>query len=332
MRYKWPIIIVLAIVLIALLMYSQKPLAVYFETGDTVHFDKQNPYPFSIGIDMETGFERLEIVVEKASYSKKVFSGDFWKSGFATCDFFECWCNADRSILIGSSAGIEKCCVKNGWQGIDVSGEAKCFKTVDDIPVWIRLKHGQEIVWEFNPLVDSLPQRIDISSYVNVNCARELANVQKGLFGELNTYCIIDFVFESQKSSGVLTLNFGEITGDVQTCFDGVQNLDEIAVDFGGVCGTDLCLLRGTECNAHCSGFDWITGQCNPVSGDCVWTTEENSLKCGFTDEDIVEDDDTDGEVEPSKNYFVENPFISVLLGILIILGGVAFYVYVKNR
>lgn len=276
---KWliGILSVFTILLIATI-YFYTTQSLWFEKGDTVFFERTNPYPFSIGLDSETGFENLEIRITSWDFSRRQCSPPLHYSFGVDC--------ADRS----STYGLSQCCKAKGYTDVSSgcsgsSGEAVCFKYVSEVPERLLMSYNQQTVWTVTRSeieTASLPITIDLAPYVEPNCAEELSNYQKGLGGELNTKCITDFTFSSSNGKGSMQLSFGTIGRNVQTCHDGIQNQDETRVDYGGVCGTDYCDIRATECPNECDEYTWLTGVCESSTGNCVYTSKENAVECGY--------------------------------------------------
>ena len=261
--------------------------SVWFETGDTVFFNRQNPYTFDIGIHGETGFKNLNVVINSMSFSQLQCDSSPW-TAYAILTPTDAICRANPSIHMTSAGGIDNCCRANGWAGINGGCNGVCFKYVSNMPSWIKLKYGSEVVWETTGVLVT-PITIDLAPYVERSCAEALRNMQSSERGALELECITRFQFENSNSVGSMGISFGSISGRVSTCFDRIQNQDEISIDYGGVCGTDLCSLRDVKCDMRCEGVTKLTGSCISSTGICSWERHNNSVDCGFIAEPIIE-------------------------------------------
>jgi hypothetical protein len=284
---------------------------------DTLYFSDSNPYPFSVEIDREQGFEAFNVKVTGVDNQVTIFSP--YKFDFSTSNPLinppqyiggAYTCKANPSNGLSSIANMGQCCASSGWRDISIVNY-HCYRYETQMPKYIRFKYGNEIIGEFDPSVTST-YSFDVSKYLSQNCASAFVVERKGLYGELSSECITTFTAESDLSSGSIYLGLGSIfKGSLQTCYDGKMNQDETSIDFGGVCGTDYCVLRNTTCEKHCSGVNAITGECSKASGDCDWTTIENAFECGYVapelevpvevQEPVTPTEETDGIIIPSE-------------------------------
>jgi hypothetical protein len=286
--FKKPLFIFVLIILVVAIA-----LAVFFSSQgsywldkDNVFFYKSNPYSFSVGVNDETGFEKMEIKINSYSASSREYH----------CYYTDPTMVSYMASRFGGFSGgrLEDVCEAFGYAHNFMSdspingGCPSCFRDVGFVPAWIRFKHGSDILWESRG-TPSLPVTIDIAPYLTEDCKASFLHFQsneRGENSELNK-CTSYFTFESSDSAGSMGVSFGKVVGSiftVATCFDGIKNQDETNIDYGGVCGNDYCKLKSITCELNCTGTTYSTGSCEPSTGKCIWTAHENSTMCGYVE------------------------------------------------
>jgi len=129
---------------------------------DTVFIPDKADFFLEI-IDEGVVIDSMTLTLDFMAGSRKDYSKAFWGFGEAYIYpvGFPPVCKADHSIFVDSSSGIDRCCKAIGWQGLDSTAEARCFRDVTVNVVNPRLLVKGREVWRFEG--DATGKRFDIN-------------------------------------------------------------------------------------------------------------------------------------------------------------------------